>query len=398
MYADFTSQQKALRSEIRAYLSRIMTPEVREKTRNRESGPEYRAVIRRLGEDGWLAPGWPEEYGGRGFDAIAQKIVLEELWLAQAPFPFVTVYTVGPALIRYGTEQQKRDILPRIARGELLFAIGYTEPDAGTDLASLRTRAVRDGDEFVVNGQKIFTSGAEGADYIWLAARTDPDAPRHRGITLMMVDTRSPGFSLTPIHTVGGVRTNVTYYKDVRVPVSMVVGEINGGWSVITEQLNHERLGLAALSYAGCGCFDELLAWASGTHTLSGGRVIDEPQVQLLLAEAYALLKASMAMTNRMAWEFAQGQVRPDYAAACKVFNTESLIEVYRLLQEAAGPAALLPHGVPGATLDGRLEEGYRQCQINTFGGGVNEVMRDIVAQVGLGLPRVAREVTREKK
>lgn len=356
----------------------------------------FRQIVRRMGEDGWLAPGWPEEYGGRGLDAIAQKIVLEELWLSEAPFPFVTVNTVGPTLIRLGTEQQKREILPRIARGELIFAIGYTEPNAGTDLAALQTRAVREGDEFVVNGQKIYTSGAEGADYVWLAVRTNPDVPKHKGITIMMVDTKSPGFSVTPIYTVGGVRTNVTYYENVRVPASMVVGQVDKGWGLITEQLNHERLGLAALSVGGSGSFDLLVEWARETRTPAGARVIDDPRAQLALAEAYAILQANDTMTNRMAWEFEQQRVQADFASACKVFGTEGMIEVYRLLLEVAGPAALLRHGEPGAILGGRLEEEYRRCQINTFGGGVNEVMRDIVAQVGLGLPRVARVAGKE--
>ena len=380
-----------MRAEFRAYLASLITPEVRAATRSRESGPEFRAVIRRMGTDGWLAPGWPKEYGGRGLDAIAQKIVLEELWLAEAPFPFVTVNTVGPTLIRLGTEQQKRDILPRIARGDLIFAIGYTEPKAGTDLAALQTRAVRDGDHFVVDGQKIYTSGAEGADYVWLAVRTNTEAPKHKGITVMMLDTRLPGFSVTPIHTVGGVRTNVSYYESVRVPASMVVGQVDKGWQLITEQLNHERLGLAALSVGGSGSFDLLVDWARETRTPAGTRVIDDPRAQLALAEAYAILQANDTMTNRMAWEFTQERVRPDFASACKVIGTEGMIEVYRLLHEVAGPAALLRHGEPGAMFDGRLEEEYRRCQINTFGGGVNEVMRDIVAQVGLGLPRVAR-------
>ena len=246
MRVAYTASQQQLRRELRAYLAVLMTPAMRAATADLESGPAWRELIRRMGRDGWLTPGWPVEYGGRGLDPLAQKIVLEELWLAAAPFPFVTVNTIGPALIRRGSAQQRRELLPRIARGELNFAIGYTEPEAGTDLAALRTRAVRDGDHYVINGRKVFTSGAEGADYIWLAARTDPHAPAHRGITIFMVDTRLPGFSLSPIHTVGGLRTNLTYYQDVRVAAAMVVGEVNGGWQLIIEQLNHERVGLAA--------------------------------------------------------------------------------------------------------------------------------------------------------
>ena len=386
MHVEYTEAQQALRREFRAYLARLMTPEARAATRDRESGPAFRALLKHMGADGWLTPGWPQEYGGRGLDPLAQKIVLEELWLAAAPFPFVTVNTIGPALMRRGTEAQKRQILPRIASGELNFAVGYTEPQAGTDLAALRTQAVRDGDFFVINGQKVFTSGAEGADYVWLAARTDANAG-HRGISIIMVDTSLPGFALTPIHTVGGIRTNVTFYKDVRVPASMLVGELNGGWQLITEQLNHERVGLAALAYGAQACFDDTLVWARST-VLAGGRVIDQPWVQGAFAECYALLQAYAVLGNRVAWEVAQGEARAQLASACKVFSTETYIRVVRLLLEVTGPPGLLQPDSPGAILQGRLENEYRRCQINTFGGGATEVLRDMVAQVGLGLPR----------
>lgn len=388
MQVAYTPGQRQLRQEFRAYLAALMTPAVRAATRNRESGPEFRALIRRMGEDGWLTPGWPSQYGGRDLDPLAQKIIMEELWLAEAPFPFVTVNTIGPALIRRGTEEQKRELLPRIARGELNFAIGYTESQAGTDLAALKTQALRDGDDFIVNGQKVYTSGAEGADYIWLAARTDAQAAAHRGISILMVDTRSPGFALSPIHTVGGIRTNVTYYRDVRVPARMLVGDLNGGWSLITEQLNHERVGLAALAYGAQGCFDATLEWARATPCPAGGRVLDQPWVQLALAEAYALLQAYAVLGNRVAWEVAQGQTRAQLASACKVFSTESYIRVLQLFLEVTGSAGLLQPGSPGAVLNGRLEGEYRRCQINTFGGGATEVLRDMVAQMGLKLPR----------
>ena len=388
MYVEYTEAQQALRRELRAYLASLMTPAARAATRNRESGPAFRALLRRMGADGWLTPGWPQEYGGRGLDPLAQKIVLEELWLAEAPFPFVTVNTIGPALIRRGSEAQKREILPRIASGELNFAVGYTEPQAGTDLAALRTRAVRDGDHFIINGQKVFTSGAEGADFIWLAARTDANAG-HRGISIIMVDTTLPGFSLTPIHTVGGIRTNVTFYNDVRVPAAMLVGELNGGWQLLTEQLNHERVGLAALAYGAQGCFDDTLAWARAA-TGGGGRVIDQPWVQSAFAECYALLQAYAVLGNRVAWEVAQGETRAQLASACKVFSTESYIRVLRLLLEVTGSAGLIQRDSPGAILQGRLENEYRRCQINTFGGGATEILRDMVAQMGLGLPRAA--------
>jgi alkylation response protein AidB-like acyl-CoA dehydrogenase len=387
VHLEYTPEQRRLRLEFRAYLAQLMTPERRAATRSRESGSAFRETLRQMGRDGWLTPGWPQEYGGRGLGALAQKIVLEELWLAEAPFPFVTVNTIGPALIRRGTEAQKREILPRIASGELNFAIGYTEPQAGTDLAALRTQAVRETDSFLINGQKVFTSGAEGADYVWLAARTDPEAAPHRGISIFMVDTRLPGFAVAPIHTVGGVRTNVTYYKDVRVPAHMLVGELNGGWQLITEQLNHERVGLAALAYGAQGCFDDTRQWARITPA-AAGFVIDQPWVQMALAEAYVLLQANAVLGNRVAWEVALGETRAPLASACKVFSTESYIRVLRLLLDVTGSCGLLREGSAGAVLAGRLEAEYRRCQINTFGGGTTEVLRDMVAQMALGLPR----------
>ena len=391
MYVDFTPEQKALRAEFRAYLGKIMTPEVRAATIGAESGETYRQVIRQMGRDGWLTPGWPEAFGGKGLDSLTQKILLEELVLAEAPFPFVTVNTVGPALMRLGTDKQKADILPRIATGDLIFAIGYSEPGAGTDLASLKTRAVREGDDYVVNGQKIFTSGAEGADYVFLAVRTDPDAPPHKGITILMMDTKLPGFSVSPIWTVGGVRTNVTYYEDVRIPADMVIGEVNAGWRLIAEQLNHERIGLAALTYGANGCFDQVVEWAGQVKTGEGGRLVDVSWVQTALGEAYALLRAIDVMGNRVAAQVAQGSTRADLASGLKVFGTEGVIKVMRLLLDVIGSAGLVRDGSSGAVLKGRIEREYRKCQINTFGGGTAEVLRDMVAQIGLGMPRGAR-------
>jgi alkylation response protein AidB-like acyl-CoA dehydrogenase len=392
MHVDYSAEQRRIRAEFRAYLNELVTDEVRAETSGAEGGPRYRAVIRQMGSDGWLTPGWPVEYGGRGLDPQAQKILLEELVLADAPYPFVTVNTVGPALMRLGTEDQKRRILPRIAAGDLIFAIGYTEPGAGTDLASLKTRAVREGDHYRVNGQKIFTSGAEGADYVFLAARTDPDAPAHKGISILMLDTRDPGFSVSPIITVGGIRTNVTYYQDVMVPADMLIGQENAGWRLIAEQLNHERIGLAALIYAAHGLFDKVADWARETQVGgTGARVMDLPWVQGALAEAYALVLASETMGNRVGWEVAQGMTKPDLAGAVKVFGTEGMIKVMRLLLDVLGAAGLVRAGSPGAVLKGRIEREYRLCQINTFGGGTAEVLRDMVAQFGLGLPRAAR-------
>jgi len=392
MYIDYTDTQKALRRELRAYFSQLMTPELREATRGNEGGDAYKQVIRQLGKDGWLALGWPKEYGGQGRKYSEQLVFFEEAQLAEVPLPFVTISTVAPALIALGSEEHKSFFLPKIAAGELHFAIGYTEPGAGTDLAALKTSAVRDGDDYVINGSKIWTSSAEAADYIWLAARTDPDAkPQHKGITIFMVDAKQPGFSFTPLYTVGGVRSNASYYDNVRVPASMIAGELNGGWKLITSQLNHERVGLAAIGIQGWGLLARVLRWAQTTEAADGKRIVDVPWAQSTLAEVYARLEAMRLMNWRMAWQLDTGEPDPAFASAIKAYSTECLIAVDKLMLSVTGMAGGLRRGSPGAALNGDLEEHYRKCQINTFGGGVAEVMRDLIAQFGLGMSAYSR-------
>jgi alkylation response protein AidB-like acyl-CoA dehydrogenase len=391
MHVDHTPAQKALRAELRRYFAKLIPPEVRSRIRSLEGGPLQRRLIRQMGSDGWLGVGWPKEWGGQGRTAIEQQIWFEEARRAGAPLPFVTLNTVGPALIARGSETQKRRFLPGILKGEIQFAIGYTEPGAGTDLAALETRAAREGDVFVVNGTKIFTSGADEADFIWLACRTDPSADKHRGISLLIVDTKLPGFSATPIHTLGGGHTTMTYYDDVRVPAEMLVGELHGGWKLITLQLNHERIGLAGFGAAAAQRFDEVLAWARETQDESGAPVVRQPWVQSALAEAWARLEAQKVWNWRIAWELEQGRLEPASASAAKVYSSETLIEVYRLLLDVVGEAGVLQAGSAGAVLRGLLEIDWRGCQINTFGGGVNEIQREIVAMLGLGLPRAPR-------
>src|SRR5690606_8683933 len=231
-------------------------------------GSRFREVVSMLGRDGWLGIGWPTEFGGQGRTIEEQYVLLDEVQRARLPLPFVTVNTVGPTLMQYGTDEQKQKYLPGILNGDIVFAIGYTEPDAGTDLASLKTKAVGDGDEFVVDGQKIFTSGANTADYVWLAARTNPDVPKHKGMSILIVPTDDPGFSWSPIQAVGGMVVTATYYSGIRVPAGNVVGEVDGGWRLITAQLNHERVGLAALGGRMIQLWEHTLAWAEETGVI----------------------------------------------------------------------------------------------------------------------------------
>ncbi len=392
MFLEETPEQQRLRTELRAYYAEVLTDEDRAAlVADRESGDTWRRIVRRMGKDGWLGIGWPARYGGQGRPATDQFIFFDETRRVGAPFPFVTVNTVGPTLMRYGSEEQKQYFLPRILAGELNFAIGYTEPGAGTDLASLRTRAARDGDEYVVNGAKIFTSGADGADYIWLAVRTDADAPKHKGISILCVPTSAPGFTWSIINTVGGGTTTATHYEDVRVPLGNRVGPENEGWRMITTQLNHERVGLAAWSGLTHQMFTEVAEWAASERTDDGRRLIDLGWVQHDLARVDVEMEAMRLLNWRMAGAAAAGELTAAESSSLKVFGTERTVEIYRVLLGIIGAAGYLVAGSAAHALAGRLEESARQAQINTFGGGVNEVQREIVAMAGLGMRRAAR-------
>jgi alkylation response protein AidB-like acyl-CoA dehydrogenase len=318
---------------------------------------------------------------------LDQLIFTDEAAAAGAPVPFLTINTVGPTIMRFGTPQQKEFYLPRIARGEVHFAIGYSEPGAGTDLASLRTRAVRDGEDWVINGQKMWTSLIQYADYVWLACRTDPDAPRHKGLSILIVPTDSPGFSWTPVRTVAGPTTSATYYADVRVPVNALVGDVNGGWPLITNQLNHERVALTSAAPI-MTALREVVDWAQNTKLPDGRRVIDQEWVQLNLARVHAKVQF-LRLKN---WQIASdGSVSAADASATKVFGTEFATEAYRLLMEVLGANGTVRAGSPASLLNGRIERMHRASLILTFGGGTNEVQRDIIAGVGLRLPASGR-------
>lgn len=390
MHIDFSPEQKALRREIRAYYRELFTPELSrafDAEREEMGGPVFREIVRRMGADGWLGIGWPKKYGGQDRTPIEQFIFWDETYRARAPLHIIPVNTIGPTLMQYGSEDQKARYLPGILSGELMFGVGYTEPNAGTDLASLQTRAVRDGDEFVINGQKVFTTHAQVADYIWLAARTDPDAPKHKGISIFLVPTDAEGFSVTPIYTLGRERTNATYYHDVRVPADNMVGPENSGWGLITAQLNHERITLATPGHAEA-LLDEVWEWAGEVQDADGRPMLEQQWVQLHLARVYARLQALQVLNWRSAWSLTRGIPNMAEASALKVIGTEFFVEAYNLLLEIVGASGIALQGQPGALFGGRLEAAYRSATTLTFGGGVNEVQRDIVARAGLGLPR----------
>ncbi len=383
----YTAEQEALRRELREYFAELMTPEVQAEVATGDTGgPACLEAVRKMGRDGWLGLGWPREYGGQERGELEQFIFTNESWRAGVPLPFLTINTVGKTIMEFGSEEQKAKFLPKILAGECHFSIGYTEPGAGTDLASLRTTAVKDGDEWVINGQKIYTSLASYADYIWLAARTDPDAPKHKGITIFLVPTTDPGFSWTKIHTMVNASTTSTYYNDVRVGDDAVVSGVNRGWDLITNQLNYERVSLSPPGMVE-RCYDDVVEWAQDTKLPDGRRVIDQEWVQVNLGR----VRAKTEYLKLINWKVSSGSINPGVASSAKVFGTEFFTEAYRLLLEVVGPGGQLRQGEPDAPLAGRIERAMQGTLILTFGGGTNEVQRDLIALFGLGLPRVPR-------
>ena len=391
MRISYSPEQEELRRELRAYFGRLMTPE-RQEALSSTAGGEigvgnvYRETVSQMGRDGWLALGWPKEYGGRARPPMEQLIFTDEAAIAGAPVPFLTINSVAPTIMAFGTAEQKDFYLPKIAAGDIHFAIGYSEPEAGTDLANLRTSASRDGDDYVINGQKMWTSLIQYADYVWLAVRTNAEAKKHRGISVLIVPTTAEGFSWTPVHTMAGVDTSATYYSDVRVPATNLVGEENGGWKLVTNQLNHERVALVSAQPI-FTALTQVREWAQNTKDSRGERLIDSEWVQLNLARVHAKAEY-LKLIN---WELASARDQtpsPADASAAKVFGTELATEAYRLLMEILGPSATLRQDSPGALLRGRVERMHRSALILTFGGGTNEVQRDIIGMVALGLPR----------
>lgn len=390
MHIGITPEQLAFQARVRALMAELMTDALRKELGHSEGGgPLYRQAMRRLGGEGWLGLGWPREVGGGGRPPIEEFLFFDEVHRSGFPIPLLTLNTVGPTLIHYGTDAQRAAYLPRILSGELHFSIGYTEPEAGTDLGSLSTRAVRDGDVYVVNGQKIWCSLADHADCIWLACRTDPDAPKHKGISILIVPTDSPGFSRTPIRNLGGNNVHAVYFEDVRVPVANRVGPEHGGWRLITTQLNHERVALMMVGPLE-RLTEETAVWAA--HTADGdGVVLDRPWVRAALAEITADLHVLRLMNWKQAWDLERGQLRMEDASGIKVFGSELYVRAYAALVEVLGAAGPLLAGSPGAALRGQVEQHFRSTLVLTFGGGTNEIQRDIVAAAGMGLPRARR-------
>ncbi|TVL93374.1 acyl-CoA dehydrogenase family protein [Streptomyces sp. SAJ15] len=395
MHLEYTPEQQRLRAELRAYFAGLVPDDAY--ARHADPAAQktfYRATIARLGADRWLGVGWPKEYGGRGLSPLEQFVFFDEAAQAGVPLPLMALNTVGPTLMRFGTEEQKAYFLPRILSGELDFAIGYSEPEAGTDLASLKTRAVRDGDGYLVNGQKIWTTNGDTADWVWLAVRTAPataELPPHKGISLLLVPTTDPGYSCTPIHTLASHDTTASYYENIRVPFSRRVGAENEGWRLITTQLNYERVTLAAHGTMAIRALHGVRRWAADTKLADGRRVIDLGWVRGLLARTHTRLEAMKLLNWQMVEALQREALTPHDSSAVKVYGSEARREAYAWLLEVLAAAGPLKEGSAGAVLHGELERGYRSSVVFTFGGGNNEVQREIISWLGLGMPRVRR-------
>jgi alkylation response protein AidB-like acyl-CoA dehydrogenase len=387
---ELTEAQRAFKAEVREYFSGLVGADDRLEMMTDRHGPAYHRIIKQMGNDGWMGVGWPVEYGGKGLGGIEQQIFANEAARADVHLPSVTLQTVGPTLQAYGTQKQKDMFLKDILTGDVHFAIGYSEPDAGTDLASLRTTAKRDGDHYVVNGQKMWTTGGHAADYVWLAVRTDPDAPKHKGISVLIVDTKDPGYSWTPIVTSDGSHhVNATYYNDVRVPVDMLVGEENEGWRLITTQLNHERVMLGPAGRLE-GLRDLVIRWAEGRTTPDGTPLLEAPWVRDALARTTMAFRVNELLNWEVAGGGATGTEAVADASASKVFASDE-VQSLGLALEAIVTAYGDPADDETASLLHFLDATTKRNLVLTFGGGVNEVQRELIAMFGLGLPKVPR-------
>ena len=389
VFIDLDDEQAALRDELKAYYAELMNPDVRREMEHEEgTGPIRRRIVEQLGTDGWIAMGWPEEYGGQGKSAVEQFIFYDETMRVGSPAPMLTINTVGPTIMDYGTPEQKEVFLPEIAAGRMHFCIGYSEPDAGTDLASLATRAVRDGDEYVINGQKTWTSLALGCDYIWLAARTDPDVPKHKGISLFAIPIDTPGITLEPLNLLSTHNINHTFFDDVRVPATAIIGEENQGWRLITSQLNRERVTLCSSAMVE-RALENAVAFAREATRADGTPVIDIPWVRRNLAEVTAELEYLRLLNWKVAWSVATKHLDVADSSSVKVYGTEFYTRAFRKLMQIYNELGYLSSTDAGQ--GSTLESLYRSLVILTFGGGTNEMQRDLITMFGLGFPRADR-------
>lgn len=390
MKIELTKNQQKLKDELKEYFSALLNKELLSEMSDPQffegGGPEFKKALKIMGQDGWIGLSWPKEFGGKEFTPIEQYIFVEEIMRTGFPFPFLTTESVGPMIAQYGSDWAKETIAKSILRGETIFAIGYSEPNAGTDLASLKTQALPDKEGFKINGQKIWTSLANYADYIWLAARTNNEVKKHKGISMFIVPTDDDGFSYTPIQTLGDVTTNMTYYDDIYVSKDNLVGELNSGWNLITSQLNLERLALVNHGPVD-ELYHQLLSLAKSTKVDSTNVLSDIDWVKSNFAKIYSGLETLKLICWKQVWGMENDVLSMTDASLAKIYGSEYFIEAYRMMIEIFGELSIIRDDSL-SILNSRLERMYRTASILTFGGGTNEVQRDIISMAGLLMPR----------
>ena len=379
----------AFREEVREFLREHFRPEMVERAHDSGTAHVW-DLYRALGAQGWIAASWPEEYGGQGRDPFEMTAMRDELRLAGVPTDGLgQSVIVGRTIRAVGSEEQKQTFLPPFLAGEIIFALGYTEPDSGSDVAAAKTRAVRDGDDWIIDGQKMFTTLAHEAAYVFLLTRTNPDVPKHRGLTMFLVPLDAPGVEIHPVHTMGGERTNATFYTGVRVPDAFRVGEVDGGWDVMTVALTFERGGFG-LSEAD-RVWQQTVDWASTTRRADGTRVIDDPLVRERLANMRIDNEVARLLALRCSYVAASGGLPGVEGSMHKLWYAEAMTADASELVDMLGAEGTLAHGEGDAPVDGWVEHLYRHAAVTTIYGGTSEVQRGIIAERGLGLPRSRR-------
>jgi len=383
----FKKEEEDLIREVRAFIKKEATPEMLAETRQLGQiygGPEGRKFIQKFAAKGWLTPNWPKEFGGMGASEMVTYIIRDEMAYARVPSVFVAAHMAGPTILRVGNEELKKEYLPRIARGEVEFALGYTEPQAGSDLVALKIRAEDKGDFFLINGQKTFNTHCHVADYHWLAARTDFEVPKHKGVSMIIVDLKSPGITIRPLITMAGWRTNEVYYDDVVVPKKSLVGEKNKGFYYLMAALDFERMVPPGLYRR---LFDEIVQYAKET-VVDGKRLSQKPLIRQKLSQMAVELEVTRLLYYQLAHMLDKGTI-PNYQSSMeKMFATEVAQRVANTGMEVLGLCGQLKEGSRGAPLAGRVEHFYRWSVVETVYAGTSEIQRNIIALRGLGLPR----------
>ena len=375
------------REAARAWVKRHVDPDLAEQ-QYRTGTHQSMELHRQLAKDGILGAGWPREYGGSDTDTGYARAVLDEISSAGVYTDgWATTQMVIRTISHVGTEEQKKELIGRALGGELMIALGYSEPDSGSDVAAAKTRAVRDGDEWVINGQKMFTSTAQVSTHVFVLARTNPEVPKHKGLTMFLVPTDVAGFELQPIYTLGGQRTNATFYSELRVPDSLRIGAVDEGWRVMRVALVYERGG-GGRGAAGPTLAEKVAAWAMSRDRGDGTTYYDDPRNRERLARIATEEEVGRLLGIRVRWMNDNGEMPGVEGSMSKLYGSEAAQRHYGELLDMLGPEGILQPGAPGAPLEGDLEHHFRSTVVGTIYGGASEIQREIIAEGRLGLPR----------